>query len=314
MTMHVADALSTKAPEGSARAARRRAALRVVLVSMLVLGVGLFALRTWLATASGRSFVARQVESAISGQIRGHLLIEHLDEVDLSHVAGRGIRFEDELGRPVLEADEAVLHYELADALEGHFVSRRGEVHGGHVWIESGSDGEPRLSRAFRSAHPGSPGAPIGADVVHLEGLHVTDVVVELDLGDAPTATLRRVTADVTLRAPENGAAIVQSRATSGALHVAAPMPIDLRVAGARLDVDGGARRRIQLRMPGHMGHERIGIEVTADARADQSLVVDARIRPHGLSAALAAAGMISQAMIAEAASGGILDVTVEMQ
>ncbi|MFO0683957.1 MAG: hypothetical protein U0234_18030 [Sandaracinus sp.] len=276
--------------------------------------VASFGVRTWLATSRGRDFVARQVEAVISDQIRGHLVIEHLDEVDLSHVRGRGVRFEDESGRPVLEADEALLFYELSEVIHGRFVSRRGEIHGGHVWIETSTSGEPLLSRAFHSAHPGEPGAPIGADVVHLEGLHVTDVVVELDLGDAPTATLRHVASDVTLRAPENGAAIVGTRATSGYLHVAAPIPFDLRVAGATLDVDGSARRRIHLRMPSHMGHERIGIEVTANARPDEGLVVDARIRPEGLSAMLAAAGMIGQATIAEAASGGVLDVTVEMQ
>lgn len=302
------------APSPATGRTRRRAWLRAVLLASLALAALGLSLRTWLASSDGRDFVARRIEEVVSGQIRGRLTIAHLDALDLSSVHGRGIRFADESGRPVLEADEARLAYELSDLLAGRFVSHHGEVHGGHVWIEAGSTGEPLLSRAFRSAHPGAADAPVGADVVTLEGLHVTDVVVTLALGDAPSTTLRRVGADVTLHAPENGAAIVATRATSGLLHVAAPVPFDLRVAGAALDVDGAARRRIHLSLPSRMGHERVGIEVTARARPDESLVVDARIRPEGLSAALAASGMITQAMIAEAASGGVLDVTVEMR
>jgi hypothetical protein len=134
-----------------------------------------------------------------------------------------------------------------------------------------------------------------------------------LDLGAAPHTTLAHVGAEVVVRAPENGAAIVDASHVHGALHVDAPIPFDLRVLAASLAIDGGAHRRIHIDLPSRMGSERIGVEVTALAQPDETLRVDARIRPHGLGAMASAAGMISQALLAETATP-VLDVTVELQ
>lgn len=266
----------------------------------------------WAESEDGHRWIARRVEEIISGQIRGHLEIGQVDRADLHHIAARDVVFSDESGREVIRADKADLTYDFEQLLRGRFVSYGGRVHGGRVRLETLGH-ELLLDRAFRSSHPGPPGQPVGQDVVHLENLEVDDVSLSVHLGDAPVAVFRRLSAVVLVRAPDRGAAIVAADAVSGRLHVAAPIPFDLRVAGASFLVDGASPHRVQLDLPSHMGTERIGVEVSVRASPDQQLFVDARLRPHGLGAMLAASGMISQALIAETQSPQ-LDVTVEMQ
>jgi hypothetical protein len=302
--------------QNGARSKRRHrlvkiaAGLVVTLLALAAIGAGAV---VWLGTEGGHAWLARQLEENISSQIRGHLTVGHLDHADLHHVVARDVTFWDESGRPVIEADEVEMSYELDELVGGHFVSHASHAHGGRVILETNAEGELLINRAFRSSHPGPPGQPVGPDVVHLENLEVTDVTVTMALGDAPVATLRRLAATVLVRAPDRGAAIVEADHVHGGLHVAAPIPFDLRVIAGSLAVDGAAHRRIHIDLPARMGSERIGIEVTALARPDETLTVDARIRPHGLGAMLSASGMISQAMIAETQSP-LLDVTVELQ
>lgn len=292
---------------------RKRRALAIVaslLIALLAIGIGVY---SWINTDEGHQWIARQLEEVISGQIRGHLVVGHLDEIDLHHVVGTDIRFEDESGRPVIVADHVDMAYELSELTGGHFVSHSSHVDGGRVIIETDHDGVLLVNRAFMSAHPGASGAPVGADVVHLDHLQANDVSVVTSLGAAPTATLSHLGAMVMVRAPENGAALVDADHVHGHLNVAAPIPFDLNIVASSLLVDGAAHRRVHLDMPARMGSERIDIEVTALTQPDDSLHVDAYIRPHGLSAMIAATGMIAQCLLAETATSA-LDVTVEMQ
>ncbi len=288
-----------------------------ILGGIVCLGVALVALGAgmidWLTTEDGHQWIARQLEANISSQIRGHLTVEHLDDIDLHHVVAHGVVFWDESGRPVIEAHEVDMSYELGDLVHGHFVSHHARATGGRVLMETDASGELLINRAFRSAHPGTPGQPVGEDVVHLDHLETRDVALILHLGSAPLCTLSRVGAMVMVRAPDHGAAIVDADHVHGMLHVEAPIPFDLRAIAGSLAVDGAARRRIHIDLPSRMGDEHIGLEVTAMVQPDDSFHVDARIRPHGLSAMFAAAGMISQALIAETQTPA-LDVTVEMQ
>jgi hypothetical protein len=291
----------------------RRRALRVVLAIVPILIVSVIASLAWARSDAGHAWIARRLEETISSQIRGHLEIGTLDSADLHHVSAHDVRFFDESGRIVIAADEAELDYDLGALVHGRFVSPRGHAHGGHVFLQTAADGTLFLDRAFRSAHPGPPGAPIGDDVVHLENLMVDDVTLVAAVGSAPTATVREVGATVLVRAPENGAAAVGAQRLHGAVHVAAPIPFDLRIVSGTFDVDGAARRRAHVAMPSRMGSEHVDIEVTVTTTGHDVFHVDARIRPHGVSATLAAAGMISQALVAETQSD-VLDVTVEQR
>lgn len=292
------------------RGRRILAALAIVaVVSLVSVPVAL----AWLQGEQGHAWIARELEENISSQIRGHIVVGHLDEIDLHHVVGRDIRFFDEGGRVVLEADQVDMQYELSELLSGHFVSHASVVHGGRVLLETNAAGVLLVNRAFQSAHPGPPGQPVGPDVVHLDHLDAHDVTLVAALGSAPVATLSGVGAMVLVRAPDRGAAIVQAQHVHGHLHVQAPIPWDMRVIAASFAVDGAAHRRAHIDLPTRMGDQQIGIEITATTLPDQSLHVDARIRPHGLGAMLAATGMIAQCLIAETASEA-LDVTVELQ
>ena len=284
--------------------------LAVLLLVVVALGFGAF---SWLGSEDGHQWIARQLEVNISSQIRGHLVIGHLDAIDLDHVVGTDVRFIDEGGRPVIVVDHVDMQYEASELLSGHFVSYSAQARGGQLLIETDRHGVLVVNRAFQSAHMGPPGQPIGPDVVHLENLDVSDVTVTTALGAAPVATLRGVSALVLVRAPDHGAAFVEAHHVSGALNVAAPIPFDLRVIAASLVVDGAAHRRAHIDLPSRMGSERIGIEITALTLPGNNLHVDARIRPHGLMAMLAATSMIAQCLLAETATDA-LDVTVELQ
>jgi hypothetical protein len=295
------------------RPRRLRRALGTLLVLVSALALAAYGACAWIVSEPGHQWLARALEDGVSSQIRGRLIVGHLDEIDLDHVVATGVRFEDEDGRPVIIADRVDMQYQASELLSGHFVSHSAAVHGGRVILETNAHGVLSVNHAFQSPHPGPDTGPVGADVVHLENLAVYDVTLTADLGGAPVATLRHISAIVLVRAPDGGAVTVEAQHVRGALHVAAPIPFDLRVAAASLVIDGGAHRRAHIDLPARMGSERIGIEITALTQPDASLHVDARIRPHGLGAMLAATSMIAQCLVAETANHA-LDVTVELQ
>jgi hypothetical protein len=286
--------------------------LIAALVIVLVLITGVLAALVYLRTDDGHAWVARRLESSIGSGIRGSLSIGNLDHIGRRGVGATHVVFSDEHGRPVIEADDVELAVDWGALVSGRFVSPRGWVRGGTVYLETMPSGDLRIDRAFESPNPGPPGQPIGEDVVRLENLLAENVRVVMSVAGAPGTRATHLSTICLVRAPEHGSAILEARQIRGQLRIEAPSPIDLDVSHGRLALDGGSRHRAQLDLPSGSGSHRIGVAIAVLADAQERMHVDVSLSPSSGVAALASAPMIAQALAADVLSSSI-DVSIQM-
>jgi hypothetical protein len=294
------------------RRRRSRASVADLGGLALVVAVLATALPAWARSSGGRELLARQIEQLLDGEIRGHVTIGSLDRVDATGVAATDVRFFDESGRVVIEADDVELEIDWDELMAGHFVSPRGHAHGGRVIMETLASGELLIDRAFESAHPGPPGSPIGPDVVRLERLAVSGVEVLIDLHGAREIRASRMAAILLVRAPENGSARMRADRIDARLHLDAPIPQDLAIEDGHFELDGAARRRARLDFPTHVGGEPLHVEAVVRADAQENMHVEVTLTPESVGAVLTSGPLIAQALILETMSDAI-DVTVEL-
>jgi hypothetical protein len=284
---------------------------RVLVVGVALL-LALAGVWLWLSSESGRGSVARLIERVASAEIRGSVVAGTLDEMSLGGVVGHHIRFLDESGALVLEADEAELAVDWGQLILGHFVSPHGRVHGGRVILQTNASGTLLIDRAFESPDPGPSGQPIGADLVRLEALAVSDIDVRIAIHGAPEMRVQHAAAIVLLRAPDHAGARVRADRIDAGLHLDAPIGIDMTIEDGTLTFDGDARRRAVIRLPATMNGQAMAVDLIVRADAHDDLRVSAHLIPSGVGAAMSQAPLLVQALLAETLTDA-LDVTVDL-
>jgi hypothetical protein len=270
------------------------------------------AVPAWASSARGRDVIARQIETLLDGEIRGHVTIGSLDRLDAEGVAATDVVFYDESGHVVIAVDQVELDVDWDELAHGHVVSTRGHAHGGRVVLETLASGELLIDRAFESAHPGPPGSPVGPDVVRLERLAVDGVEVVVAIDGSRPVRASHLSAILIVRAPENGSARIHADRIGAQLHIDSPIPQDLVIANGHFELDGASRRRSRIDFPTHVGGEPLHVEVAIRADASEDMHVAVTLTPESVGAVFTCGPLIAQAMILETMSDAI-DVTVEL-
>ncbi len=299
-------------PERKAKPRRHSRWPILALGLVLFVFVGLVGGRLWLASESGRSTVARLIEHFASQGIRGSVVVGSLDEISFDGVVGHDIRFLDESGELVLEADEAELAVDWGELLTGHFVSPHGRVHGGRVILQTIASGRLLIDRAFESPDPGPAGQPVGDDIVRLEALAVSDIDVRIAIHGAPEMRVEHAAAIVLLRAPDHAGARLRVDRIDAGLHLDAPAGIEMASEDGTLTLDGDARRRAVIALPATLNGESMEVDIEVDADTQDDMHVDVHLIPSGVGSAIVQAPMLMQALLAESLSDE-LDVTVDL-
>ena len=267
----------------------------------------------WLGSDAGRDAIARRIERSVSDGIRGSLTIGRIESLGLDGISASDIRFLDESGALVIGADHAELALDWAELFTGRFISRHGRIRGARVVLETLPTGGLSLSRAFAPRHPTPTpeGEPTGSDTVRLEGLVVSDVELLIALDGAPEIHVEHVSAILVIRTPENAGTRVRGDRIAGAAHVAAPIPVDLRIAGGTLSFDGGSRRRAAVEVPATVNGAAIAVSVLVRDEPRAGVRVEVHLVPADAGASLVSAPLLAQALLAEVASPR-LDVTID--
>lgn len=274
----------------------------------------------WLGSDAGRAAIARRIEHAVSDGIRGSLTIGHIESLGLDGVSASDVRFLDESGELVIGADHAELALDWGQLLAGRFISRHGRVRGARVVLETLPTGGLALSHAFAPRHPApavetahaDAGTGTESDTVRLEGLVASDVEVQIALDGAPAIRVEHVSAILSIRTPENAGTRIRGDRIAGTAHVAAPVPVDLAIAGGTLSFDGHSRRRAVVDVPATVNGASIAVSVLVRDDPRDGVRVEVHLVPADPGAALVDAPLLAQALLAEVGSPR-LAVTIDL-
>lgn len=301
----------------------RRGGLAVgIVVLALVVIVGGVAI--WLGTSSGRDFVRGALVRFVSDSIAGSMEVEAVDDVSLAGIEAHGVIFLDPNGDAVIEATHVTLELQWWALLGGRFISTRGRVRGGRVWIRGHGTEPLGIDAAFRppspAERPGAPDAPSdeddetgdSSDVVALRRLAASDIDVLVRVSGAPHISARSVNAILAVTAPEHRQARFRADRINTHVTAEAPAPIDLVVHDGTLTYDGNRVQRATLTLPARMDDGPVNIHVRIRQPASRPLDVAVRIGVHDVGGAIRSAPVLFEAL-AVGAFDEHFDVTVEV-
>ncbi len=300
-------------PEKVSEPRKRSRLLRGLLIVVVLFGLLAIAVMAWLRSDGARLFAARQLESIVDQEIRGRMSIGSIDSIDQDGVEGTDIVFYDELDAPVLEAEKVALVVDWWALLQGRFLSKAGNVHGGRLSLDVRPDGSLSISHAFESAHPGGQeGQPIGEDVVRLEHLDIAAIELGMSVEGTQAFRANNLRALVNLRLPENGAIVFGAERVRGRLHMEGVVPVDLSLRTGEIALDGAADDRAQITLLTRVGGEGVRIRADVTAGGDDNMRIGVRLHPESAGAVFTAGHLFTQALALGAASD-VIDVDVDL-
>jgi len=188
-------------------------------VGLAVLGVAAAALGLtllWLRSKSGRGFVARRVEAAVTDQIKGRLRIGAITRIAWAGVSARDVRFAAPDGGDVIVVDDVDMAIRWWSLLRGRLISPAARARGGRVVLREGRGGELTIETAMQDRKPAP--APTGAPRSEARSTEAT-----LDLQ-------RRGVSGVTLVATVSGVPDARVSHIGGALRITVRGPDAIQV------------------------------------------------------------------------------------
>lgn len=174
--------------------------VRFLVFAPLMFGMLCGAAAVWLlASEAGRAWLCARINTSVSEQMAGRLVIERLDEVRPPRVKAGRVRILAPDGRPAIDVESADIDFDLASFLSGDFAWHRAEIRNGTVWVTEDARGRVNMEETFKSpaAQPGNSAGPDGGAESAEEGeLDMRTMVTSgmtLIIGGGELPTLRLV-------------------------------------------------------------------------------------------------------------------------
>jgi hypothetical protein len=248
----------------------------LLLLGVFALALGLSLL--WLRSESGRGFVARRVEAAVTKQIRGRLRIGAITRLAWAGVSARDVRFTAPEGGDVIVVDEVDMAIRWGALLRGRLVSPWAAARGGRVVLRDGRGGDLTIESAMSDRNPaprdarpaGAKAAEGGEATVDLQRINVSDVTLVATVSGVPDARVTRIRGAlrITVRPPDGDLLLtLDDLAGSGRLDT--PLPISLRLTGGTFRFDSAGAERVRADARAVLGDNRVRIRCTARPRGE---------------------------------------------
>lgn len=181
---------------------RGRRAAQIIVISLGCLLVIGLAFGLWCSQAeSGRAFVARRIEQAVSAAIPGRLQIGKITRFDGMSAEVYDVHFVHPNGRTTLHIAKGEVVLDVGEALQGRLGFERAAADGGMMLIST--DPDDRLSfeaTVNAKTKPGEPNDPHGGLHYALHNMEVKNFRVHVALGEPIDYRLVRVSGIVTVR------------------------------------------------------------------------------------------------------------------
>jgi hypothetical protein len=146
---------------------RRRRLARWLLVAMLFFT---FAPPLFLATATGRRFVADAIESGLDKEIPGRVTIGRIERFGYARPVVHDLRFLHPNGQVVLHVKRAVIDLDVSGLLTGTVAFNNVKVDGGRLVLAIQEDGRTTLEGTVdRKGGGGGDGAKLAMRAIHVE-------------------------------------------------------------------------------------------------------------------------------------------------
>jgi len=247
-------------------------------VTLAALGVSAAALGLtllWLRSSSGRGFVARRVESAVTKQIRGRLRIGAITRLSWAGVSAHDVRFAAPDGGDVIIVDDVDMAIRWGALLRGRLISPTATARGGRVVLREDRRGDLTIHTAMQGRAPAPSGAPSAESpskeaTVDLQRIDVSDVTLVAAVPGVPDARVTRIggALRITVREP-NGDLRLTLDDLSGRGHLDTPLPISLRLTGGTFRFESAGAERVRADARAVLGDNRVRIRCTVRPRGD---------------------------------------------
>ncbi len=148
-----------------------------LLVLVVVIAIGFL---IFLHTDPGRRWVKRQVEDALSNEVRGRVTIDRLSGSVFGNLTLHGVAIDDESGERVIEVDRMALDYSVLSLLDKRVHVNHARLKGARVVAVQNADGTINLAKLLakkkKKEEPEKPDSGGGsAWVVRVDELTIED-------------------------------------------------------------------------------------------------------------------------------------------
>ena len=150
-----------------------------------------------LCTSWGKARLCARLNQAISRQIAGSLQVEEIEEIDLPHVKGRGVKLVAPDGKVAIDVEHADIELDLYTLLLGDFAWKRADITHGTVRVTEDAHGKNNMEETFRAPASDSgkrregSGSDSDSGELDLRTMATSDIV--LIIGGATLPELRLV-------------------------------------------------------------------------------------------------------------------------
>lgn len=250
---------------------RRRWVRRTVIGAGCLVGafviasvVGAF----WRRTDAGRSFIARRVETFVSGQIDGHMTIGTIDEVSPGSMRMHDVHFYAPGGSEVVYAREMDAVLDWRSLLRGRAVVTGGHMRGGRINYGMNEHGGLGLDLAFRT--PGlreDRTAPVNTPL-DVDNIEATDIELTIAIHGSPRVHAQSLRCILKAWTPRLGAkAQLRMRDIVARMNIDAPIPIGFAVKAGTFRYDPTREDRTRLDLRGVLSGARVRLEIEIGMR-----------------------------------------------